>query len=195
MRKQTTLALSAVAIVLVAGAAMPGTAQAADWSGIVSYYDSAELKGTEGFGIRGSFPINENWDFDVTGTYHENFRDAVRGSGKVEVGVIPIDFGFTWNREGEDGGFNAGGGLTYGFMDVGGIEIAGMDVARQGSEANDEFGFYAKLGWRAMNGFLFDLQYRILDVSIEKIDPAAGFPRDRLDLDMDGFVVSIGYRF
>ncbi|MHC4822061.1 MAG: outer membrane beta-barrel protein [Planctomycetota bacterium] len=196
MRKTRNLIV--LAMVLLAAAALPNTAQAADWSVFLSWYDTTDLEDALGFGIRGSFPFNENWEADVTASYYEDFEDAIAGPYKVEVGFIPVDFGVNWNQNGEEGGFNAGAGLTYAFMDIGGLEIANVDIPDFG-EADDEFGAYAKLGWRHENGFLFEVLYRFLDVSIESIQLPPGVivldPIDRIDLDMDGFAINVGWRF
>lgn len=193
MRKTRNLIVLAVA--LLAFAALPPAANAAEWSIFGSWYDSTDLEDVLGFGFRGSFPLNENWEFDVTASYYEDFEDAIAGPAKVEIGTIPVDFGFNWTNSAE-GGFYAGAGLTWAFMDTGGLEIANVDIPDPG-EADDEFGAYAKLGWRHANGFLFEILYRYLDVSIESLQFPPGVEPgfDRIDLDMDGFVVNIGFRF
>jgi hypothetical protein len=42
-----------------------------------------------------------------------------------------------------------------------------------------------------------ELVYRFLDVSIEGINPEVAIPEfpNRIDLDMDGFAINLGYRF
>ncbi len=195
--RNRTLPLAVVALALLATAAMPSTARAADWTVFASWYDTSQLKDALGLGVRASFPFNETLEFDVTVQYYEDFKNAIPGSFQVEVGTIPLDFGITWNQNGEEGGFNAGAGLTYAFMDIGGLEIAGVDIPDFG-EADDEFGAYGKLGWRHANGFMFEVLYRFLDVSIESIQVSpivVPLAPDRVDLDMDGFAINIGYRF
>lgn len=196
MRKTRNLVVLAVA--LLVATALPSTARAAEFSIFGSWYDTTDLQDALGLGVRVSFPFNENWEGDVTAAYYEDFKDAVPGSYKLEIGTIPVDFGINWNQNGEDGGFNAGGGLTWAFMDLGGLQIANVNIPDIG-EADDEFGAYAKLGWRHANGFLVEVLYRFLDVSVESIQIPAGVivldPPERIDLDMDGFVFNIGYRF
>jgi hypothetical protein len=193
-RGKRTLIFATLAVALVAAAASPAPAVAADWTFFVSWWDTTDLEDAFGLGIRGSFPLNQNWEFDITAQYYEDFEEAIPGVSLVEIGTIPVDFGITWNNSAE-GGFNAGAGLTWGFMDTGGLEIEGVDIPDIG-EADDEFGGYAKLGYRARGGFLVEFLYRFLDVSIESLQlpvPIPGF--DRIELDMDGWTLNIGYRF
>ena len=194
--RKRTLTLAAAAV--LAFAALSPAAEAAEWSAFLSWYDTTALEDTFGGSFRGSFPINEAWEFDATISYYEDFEDAIPGASKVEIGTIPFDFGFTWTHSPE-GGFYTGAGLTWAFMDTGGLEIGGVDIPDPG-EADDEFGAYGKLGYRAQNGFLFEVLYRFLDVSIESLQfpPGTVFigpPPTRFDIDMDGYVVNIGFRF
>ena len=82
-----TRTLAAAAVALLAFVALPPAVEAAEWSIFGSWYDSSQLEDALGFGVRGSFPVNEAWEFDVTISYYEDFEDAIPGSGKVEIGT------------------------------------------------------------------------------------------------------------
>ena len=195
--RNRTLALTALTLALLSAAVLPSTAVATDWSIFAAGIDTSDLSEAFGVGFRGSFPIKENLDFDITAQYFEDFHNHYESGpsdDEVEVGFIPLDFGITWSRS-TDGGFTAGGGLTYAFLDIGGLEFNGMDVPDFG-EADDEFGYYGKFGYRARGGFFVDVIYRALNISIKNLQLPVQIPElTKIDLTMDGWQVNAGYRF
>jgi len=201
MQKASTLLTAAVvlAVVLMTGATRANAA-GVEWSVFGALIDSADLDESFGIGFRASIPFRENWEADITLQWFENFENLfedVDDPTVVELGLLPIDFGVVWTQR-EDGGFNVGAGLSYAFVGTGGLSINDRDIPDIG-EADDEFGGYIKFGWRARNGFIVDVLYRPLDVSIESIQIPPGLivinPPDRIDLDMDSYQINLGYRF
>ena len=120
MKRFSWVAVSALALILV----LPGTASAIDFGVYGSMYDSNDLSEAFGLGVVVAFDINESFDFDINIAYFEDWENRfedVEDLTKVEMGVIPVDFGFNWHSK-PDGGFAVGGGATYGFVDIGGLD-------------------------------------------------------------------------
>lgn len=178
--------------------ALPAVASAADFSIFIAGFDSSDLDEAFGAGVRVAFDLSESFDFDITGSYFEDFQNQfedIEDPTDVEVGFIPVDFGVTWFAKPE-GGFFAGAGATYAFMDLGGLEVNGVDLPDIGN-ADDEFGLYAKVGYQIEAGFFGEVMYRDIDVTIEELnDPffeALGI--DSINVDMSGIQLNLGWRF
>lgn len=181
-------------------AAVPTSASAVEFSIFGSYWDTNDLGEAIGGGLRVGFPINDNWNFDISGAYFEDWKDQVRpllATGQetdIELSTIPIDGGFTWTRD-ADGGFLFGAGLTYGYMDMNDLAISGTNL-RATADAGDEFGGYVKAGYQGKNGFLAEVMYRFLEASIEEIQiPGVVLLDDTFDVKLDGYQVNLGWRF
>jgi hypothetical protein len=181
-------------------------AAAADFSIMGIAWDTDDLSESFGAGLRVGFPVGSNAAFDVTAAYFEDFDNKFEDVGTigVEIGTITVDFGGTYYFGEERTGFLIGGGATYGFMDVSNLEISGITIfegetVQLRGEADDEFGFYGKVGYQSQGGFFVEGMYRDLDVSVEDVEFAgAGFevpiPAD-IDINMAGFLVNLGWRF
>ena len=108
-----TLAVIAFASVVLA-APTPASAIDANWRVFGSLMDSDDLAEAFGGGFRVSFPLSDTVEFDIAASYYEDFKnrfeDNTGDRTSVELSFIPLDFGFTWTRDG-DSGFQVGGGL------------------------------------------------------------------------------------
>ena len=180
----------------VLAAPTPASAIDVEWSISGSLMDTDDLAEAFGGGIRVSIPINDNLDFDIAGSYYEDFKNRFEDNTDdrtgVELSFIPIDFGLTWTKDG-DSGFQLGGGLTYSLLDVNDISIEGFDLPITGS-VDDQFGGYLKVGYQAKGGFFGELFYRILEVDVKRVT-IGGIPAADRDIQIDGFALNVGYRF
>ncbi len=200
--------LSSVVTVVALLAASTSPAAAVDFGIFGSYWDSDDLGGAFGLGGRIWVDINDDLDFEVSAQWLEEFEDnstlleptplpAFVFSAMTEVEAIPVDLGLTYSFGDEGQGFFIGGGGTWASLDgeivitdpslPGGIiELGGVD---------DEFGWYAKLGYEAHDLFV-DLLYRDLSATVEGLAavPLAGIP-SKIDIDLSGFQVNLGWRF
>lgn len=205
MKRLRSFGLVMVFVALVGLPAMP--AAAAEWSILGTFWDTSDLSETFGAGLRVGFPAGDNLVFDVTAAYFEDFDNKFEsgtGTTGVEIGTILVDGGIAYYFGEERSGFLLGGGVTYAFMDISNLEISGNtifegQIVQLRGEADDEFGFYAKVGYRWKGGFTLEGIYRDLDVSVEDIEFATEdfevtLPAN-IDLDLAGYQINIGWRF
>ena len=204
MKRMRALAWLTVCVALLGVAAAPSAA--ADFSVMGIAWDTDDLSETFGAGLRVGFPVGANAAFDITAAYFEDFDNKFEDvtTVGVEIGTIVADFGGTYYFGEERTGFLLGGGVTYAFMDVSNLEVSGNtifegEVVQLRGEADDEFGFYGKIGYQGQGGFFVEGLYRDLDVSIEDVEFAGEdfevpIPTD-IDLDMAGYQINIGWRF
>jgi hypothetical protein len=204
MKRMRALASLIVCVGLLGVAAAP--AAAVDWSVMGIAWDTDDLSETFGAGFRAGFPVGESAVFDITAAYFEDFDNKFEDVATigVEIGTIVADFGGTYYFGEERTGFLLGAGVTYAFMDISNLEVSGNtifegEVVQLRGEADDEFGFYGKIGYQATGGFFVEGLYRDLDVSVEDVEFAGEsfevpIPSD-FDLDMAGFQINIGWRF
>ena len=188
--------ISAILVFGLAVLAAPAAAVSADWSIFGSLMDSDDLAEAFGGGIRVSFPVKENVSIDVQVSYYEDFKNRFEDNTgdrlSVELSTIPLDFGFTWTKNGSNG-FQIGGGFTYGYMDINDLNIEAVSVPITGN-ANDQFGGYLKFGYQAEGGFFGEIFYRILEVDVKSVT-LGGVPADNIDIQLDGFTINLGWRF
>ncbi len=202
--------LSSVVAVVALLAASTSPAAAVDFGIFGSYWDSDDVGSALGLGGRIWVDINDDLDFEVSAQWLEGFDDnptlleptpltTFLFRAMVEVDAIPVDLGLTYSFGDEGQGFFIGGGGTWAFLDG---EIVITDPALPGGiielgGVDDEFGWYAKLGYEA-NDLFVDLLYRDLSATAEGLSavtlPGAGIP-STIDIDLSGFQVSIGWRF
>lgn len=189
--------LTAACCLAVLAAPTPAAAIDADWSIFGSLMDTDDLAEAFGGGLRVSFPVKENVAFDFQVSYYEDFKnrfeDNTGDRTSVELSTIPIDFGFTWTKNG-DSGFQFGLGGSYVYQDINDINIEGFeDVVITGS-ANDDFGGYLKIGYQAQGGFFGEIFYRLMEVTVDNVT-IDGAPVGDRDIQLDGFSLNLGYRF
>ena len=188
--------LSAALLCTLAVLAAPASAQP-DFRIFGSLMDTDDLAEAFGGGLRVSFPINEKLDFDLSGSYYEDFKNRFEDNTSerisVELSTIPIDVGITWTRNG-DSGFQFGGGLSYVYMDLNDLEIENMETAVTG-DLDDEFGGYLKIGYQFKGGFYGELFYRLLEAEAENVLLGGVVPTEDRDIQLDGFALNLGYRF
>ncbi len=195
--KKSTVILAALACAwTVLSSPTPASAADINWRIFASAIDTADLDEAFGAGLRASFPFKEKWEFDIGALYYDDFKNRFEDNSdqriRVKVQTIPIDIGFTWNRNG-DSGLQLGFGGTYGYMDINDIEIDGIDERITG-DANDDFGVYVKIGYQGKKGFFGELMYRFLDVKVERLE-IGGVPAPDVTIEMRGAAVNLGYRF
>ncbi len=210
MRKTLLFVVTVVALL----AASTSPAAAVDFGIFGSYWDSDDLGGAFGLGGRIWVDINDDLDFEVSAQWLEEFEDdsslleptplAAFASVKTKMEAIPVDLGLTYSFGDAGQGFFIGGGGTWAFLD-GEIEFPGGPVAAPLSDdtlvlddIDDEFGWYAKLGYQARGGVFVDLLYRDLSATVAGLTAetlaGTGIPPE-IDIDLSGFQVSLGWRF
>ena len=188
--------LAVLACLVVLAAPTPASAADANWRIYGSLMDSDDLAEAFGGGLRVSFPFKDNYEFDISASYYEDFKNRFEDNTSERLGIelsfIPIDLGVTWTKDG-DSGFQFGGGLSYAYLDINDLTIDGVRAGVTGS-ANDEFGGYLKIGYQAKGGFFGELAYRLLDASVKNVT-IGGVPSANRDIALTGAVVNVGYRF
>lgn len=196
MKTNRTLVILAVLACGWTVLATPASAVDANWRIYLSAIDSDDLAEAFGPGVRVSFPFKDNYEFDISVAYYQDFKDRFEDNSRdrirIQMDTIPVDFGVTWTKHG-DSGFQFGGGLTYGYLDISDLRIDGINEPIQGS-ANDEFGAYVKLGYQGKKGFFGEVWYRYLEASVKQV-AIGGVQEPSTDIALSGYTINLGYRF
>ena len=196
MKSNKTLVILAVLACSWTVLATPASAVDANWRIYLTAIDSDDLSEAFGGGIRVSFPFKDNYEFDISAAYYEDFKNRFENNTadriSIELSTIPVDFGVTWTKNG-DSGFQFGGGLSYAYLDISDLNIEGFNTPIQGS-ANDEFGGYVKLGYQGKKGFFGEVWYRYLEASVKQV-AIGGVPAPNTDIALSGYTINLGYRF
>ena len=188
-----------LALVFLAAAALPATAEAANFRVVGSFLDTADLSEAPGLGVGVDFPIGQgNWAVDLAFYYFEDFENRFEADSdnatvcanpgcpeKVELSSYPIDLGLRYRRSPDDGGLVAGFGISAFLVDP------------DNADGDDQEGAYAMIGYEAASGWLFEFLYRDADITIENIELVGipGLIPDDFQLDMSGYQINIGYSF
>ena len=186
---------AALALVFLAAAALPATAEAADFRIVGSLLDTADLSESAGGGIGVAFPFGTgNWAADFAIYYFENFENHFESGNpnactnpgcpnKVELSSFPIDLGLRYRQNPDDSGFVGGFGLSFFVVDP-------VHAEGDGTE-----GAYAMLGYETGGGWVFEFLYRDADITINNIE-LVGIPGvipNDFQLDMSGYQINVGY--
>jgi hypothetical protein len=196
-----TRSLKILAFALLA-AVVAAPAFAGGFYAFGSYWDVSDLGSAAGAGVKLSIPMGAVVNFDLRGTYYEQYEsddffdrlidDEDSPFRQNAVDVLPIDAGLSFNLS-PRGNFTPtlGGGVSYFLLDtdrgsvddeVGWYANGGLEFASQGS-----VGFFAEAIYRSATGTVESSPEDFRDV-----DDIEGIDFDDVDIDLDGFGANAG---
>lgn len=186
---QRRLHWALLALVLLA---LPSTASAADFSIHGAYWDTDDFGESLGVGVRVAF--FEGVQMEVGASYFSDFGDDFDfdldefefQDVHLEMDVIPVDVGARFNFG--ESPFYLGAGGTLFLLDTSNADV------------DDEFGFYARLGWQ-FNSFFLEVGYRDVEgqvdsITVDDVDDVDDIlDIDDAPFDLTGYTVNVGWRF
>jgi hypothetical protein len=174
-----------VVLLLVLCLGVSNAARAADFSLFASGWDTDLLGAGYGAGARLAFGTTHQ--FQLTGSWFGTLDEEIFGenvlieSFDVEVDAIPLDRGYTYSF-GDGTGFYLGAGGTAFFLDS------------NAGDLDDEFGWFAQIGYQWKNFFVEGL-YRSVEGTINELDFGELETSERVVVDLSGPAVNVGWRF
>lgn len=177
-------ALGALAVVLVSQLWLaPEPAAALDWSLFAGYWETADLGGSTGAGLRFELDLLPLVDFDVGASYYPSIEDAadLGVESRFETAVLPVDAGLRVSL-GVGLGLHVGAGASLFVFDA------------EGPDPDQEFGWYGLVGFRLTRLF-FEARYRQVEGTVDSLRVGELGVRESFDFDLGGFEVVAGIRF